>query len=713
MLLTVNEFCTRVRRDMPALVDQLQDETGRSTPEEEMAWSRSLPEVAGILDHEGLQDLHVHLRDRSALSLEYRLPAASGWCDLVLLGRGDETPAAVLFELKNWDISATKPGPRESIVLHHSKELLHPSEQVRGYVEYVESFHSAVLDRKAKIAGCSLMTNSKDASVLIVAPYDRLQKTYPVFSMGARDIKTRLPEFLKGFIREADEKWAHEFQEGQYKQDRSFVRMVASAVSDPACREFVLIDGQRRGYELCHAEIGRLVTEAPDEKLVIIIEGPPGSGKSVLAAKLWASLNHDHRLEGNHVIVTTSTCQRTNWESLVVRAAGVARARGVVKKSADFGPGFSTQWVVDQRNHGDEILVHDWQNNLELATSLGRRAPLANNSIAVSIVDEAHALIDPTAPGLKGVSASGWTLHAGPQAYHIVRASKVSVFLMDPAQSYRDNESTTPTSLIEYATLAGATRFKRIILDDAQFRCGGSKEYVDWLSAFLANKPITPQFAPKTWRKNGKGEGNFEFELVADPGALDERLREKIALGKTVRLLASYAVKWSTKGVGDPHALAEHERDFVIDYERGNKKPRWSRIWNYVPEGKDYSVFIQAPVASRIHADPLSEVGCPYVVRGFDFDYVGMLWLPDLVWRKDRWVAQLEHAHESAWKLTLSKVKKARKSKDASSIAQTEANLLESVTRGYRILLTRAIRGAYVWCQDDETREKLKSVLGK
>ena len=90
-----------------------------------------------------------------------------------------------------------------------------------------------------------------------------------------------------------------------------------------------------------------------------------------------------------------------------------------------------------------------------------------------------------------------------------------------------------------------------------------------------------------------------------------------------------------------------------------------------------------------------------------------MLWLPDLVWRKDRWVAQLEHAHESAWKLTLSKVKKARKSKDASSIAQTEANLLESVTRGYRILLTRAIRGADVWCQDDETLEKLKSVLGK
>ena len=87
--------------------------------------------------------------------------------------------------------------------------------------------------------------------------------------------------------------------------------------------------------------------------------------------------------------------------------------------------------------------------------------------------------------------------------------------------------------------------------------------------------------------------------------------------------------------------------------------------------------------------------------------------MSDLVWRKDRWVVQLEHAHESAWKKTLAAVKRARKSKDAAEIAKAEAKLLESVTRGYRILLTRAIRGAYVWCQDDETRERLKSVLGK
>jgi len=30
-------------------------------------------------------------------------------------------------------------------------------------------------------------------------------------------------------------------------------------------------------------------------------------------------------------------------------------------------------------------------------------------------------------------------------------------------------------------------------------------------------------------------------------------------------------------------------------------------------------------------------VGCPYAVRGFDYDYVGILWLNDLVWDGGKW----------------------------------------------------------------------------
>lgn len=36
-----------------------------------------------------------------------------------------------------------------------------------------------------------------------------------------------------------------------------------------------------------------------------------------------------------------------------------------------------------------------------------------------------------------------------------------------------------------------------------------------------------------------------------------------------------------------------------------------------------------------MHEDPLSEIGCPYVVRGFDFAWIGIIWLKDFIYRKE------------------------------------------------------------------------------
>jgi DUF2075 family protein len=142
----------------------------------------------------------------------------------------------------------------------------------------------------------------------------------------------------------------------------------------------------------------------------------------------------------------------------------------------------------------------------------------------------------------------------------------------------------------------------------------------------------------------------------------------------------------------------------VIPYRRGTETRTWSRIWNYAPD-QDYTIFIQAPAKSETALDPLCEVGCPYVVRGFDFDYVGLLWLNDLVWRKDRWTANLDAIHESAWRLSLSRARKGSK--------PAEQEVVRLLQRGYRILLSRAIRGAHVWFEDDETRERVEGMLGE
>ena len=109
-----------------------------------------------------------------------------------------------------------------------------------------------------------------------------------------------------------------------------------------------------------------------------------------------------------------------------------------------------------------------------------------------------------------------------------------------------------------------------------------------------------------------------------------------------------------------------------------------------------------------MHEDPLCEVGCPYVVRGFDYDYLGVLWLDDLIWRDNRWMVNVDSVYESAWNITLGR---AREEARRGIIGPGTEEIVQNLQRGYRILLSRAIRGIYVWFEDEETRNHVESML--
>jgi hypothetical protein len=709
MLTTVATFRDRVERDCAGLVNELQSLTGRYGSDEANAWSASLRELSEVFKAEALNPLHMYFGSRGHLALEYQLPAASSWCDVVLLGRHRTKPAAVILELKDWHTAGDRPGSYEGLVFRHGAEELHPSEQVRGYTEYCRRFHSAVQDHAADVHGCVLFTQDQWTSAYTEPPNDRLAAEYKLFS-ATRDADGALPAFFQERLSEPDEAFAAAFAAGTYRQDRGFMAQIGAQILDEKSSPFELLDGQRKAFAQCLGVVTRAFlsdASGASPKKVVIVKGPPGSGKSVIAARLWASLVTDDRLpEGDVLLTTTSASQNRNWSYLFEQAAHVGGARGAVRKATGYTPITTQRLGQLRKKHGKSFLADStvWRENLIGLRRL--REPFQHgtedNHNLVSIVDEAHALINPE--HVEGRGQFGFTGAVGPQAYHIIRSSMLSVFLLDPAQGFRLRENTTVADLKAWAKELGDAEPIEIDLSDTQFRCAGSREYVAWVESVLEgvsaahNRRLASVFRQQ----------RMDVQVFAEPEAWEAALRERVDSGRSARLLSTYSRPWRTAGVEYPHDLPAKEMDFHEPYSEGGRKRHWSRVWNYVPFGNDYTWFVAGNPKGRIAQDPLCEVGCPYAVRGFDYDYVGLLWLDDLIWRNGEWVVNALKVHETG---VSSLTTKARQEQRASKHGPASLQLFQRVRQAYRIVFTRAMRGVYLWIPDEETRSYVSGSL--
>jgi DUF2075 family protein len=255
------------------------------------------------------------------------------------------------------------------------------------------------------------------------------------------------------------------------------------------------------------------------------------------------------------------------------------------------------------------------------------------------------------------------------QVEELIGAAKVSVFFIDDRQIVRPGEVGSSELIRSAAAGQGIGVVERTL--DAQFRCNGSDGYIQWVdnTLGLAKTPYV------LWDAHDA----FELDVVDTPEELEALIRARAGDGFTARLSAGFCWPWS-KPLADGTLVA----DVVVD--------GWSMPWNAKPDAGKLARGI--PKSNYWADDPggLEQVGCIYTAQGFEYDYAGVIWGRDLVYRPGKgWVGQPEYSKDTV-------VKRAAK-------AGTGQGFTTLVKNTYRVLLTRGLRGCAICFLDEPTRD--------
>ena len=583
--------------------------TGKSTGQSEItSWTNSLQFMDRVLSDGDIPG-------DSGVAIEYHIPQSSKRIDFILTGIDDEQlDSAILIELKQWQKAEIT--EKDALVItrfkHGEKETPHPSYQAWSYKRLLEDYNQTVEEENIKLYPCAYLHNYDQDEVISNVFYKEYIDQAPLFLK--RDA-LKLRNFIKSHVKYGDKnKIMHRIDNGRIRPSKNLADQLKSMLSGN--EEFVMIDEQKVVYETAH----KLAKESSGaNKNVLIVEGGPGTGKSVLAINLLVSLTDKERQVVQYV--TKNSAPREVYE---------AKLTGSFKKS----------------------------HITNMFSGSGSYHSVDKNLYDTLIVDEAHRLN----------AKSGMFSHLGEnQVKEIINASKFSVFFVDEDQQVTLKDIGQKSEIKKWADSLGA-RVTELELE-SQFRCNGSDGYLAWLDQVLQIR----ETANETIEDLG-----YDFKIFDDPQKLHETILDKNKEKNKARMVAGYCWKWVSK---------RHPE--LKDIQIGNYKA----TWNLNEHGQ----------AWVIHKDSVSEVGCIHTCQGLEVDYIGVIIGPDLIVRDNKIVTVPEERASTdksihGWKGMMKLDPNGTRTKVDRIIKNT-----------YRTLMTRGMKGCYVYFTDKETEKYFKS----
>lgn len=279
------------------------------------------------------------------------------------------------------------------------------------------------------------------------------------------------------------------------------------------------------------------------------------------------------------------------------------------------------------------------------------------NEIDVLICDEAHR-IRKTSDNLY----TPRSMRTGmPQIEELIRCTKLSIFFLDEFQVVRPNEIGSVELIKDAAKGFGIEEIAEFELK-TQFRCNGSDSFLQWIDNVLDVRESDKLYLTK--------EDKMEFKIVDNPLELKRIIDEKNNQKKnSARIVAGFCWPWSKP---------KNDGTLVNDVKVGNLEMPWERkdqFWKWATDDSG-----------------MNQVGTVYTAQGFEFDYIGIIVGNDLVYDQinKRWIAKPQNSYDNM-----------AKSKNE--------KFVEHLKHVYRVLMSRAHKGCFIYFIDKDTEAFFKS----
>jgi len=575
------------------------------------SWKNSMQYMNNVLSD-------TEIPNDAGVIIEYQIPQTSKRIDFILTGQDEyETNFAILIELKQWSESemTDKDALVTTFVGKRKREVSHPSYQVWSYASLLEGFNEAVYTSNISLKPCAYLHNYTSDNKIDNIFYQEYIDKAPLFF---KNDTYKLRDFIKQFVKFGDKRnIMFEIDGGRIRPSKNLADNLSSMLKGND--EFIMIDDQKVVYENALA-LAKKATS--DKKQVLIVQGGPGTGKSVVAINLLVKLTSQKHLAQ---YVTKNAAPRAVYET---------KLKNTFKKS--------------------EIT--------NFFTGSGSFINTMPNIFDALIVDEAHRLN----------AKSGMFKNLGEnQIKEIMHSSKLSIFFIDENQKVAIHDIGEIDEIKKLAIEQNAEVTELEL--NSQFRCNGSDGYLSWLDYILqiretANTTLDVK--------------EYDFKVFDSPSDLRDTIFEKNLINNKARLVAGYCWAWKSKKDFNAKDIVFPEFDFAMK-------------WNLTEDGMKW----------LIQPESVNEIGCIHTCQGLEVDYIGVIFGEDLIVRNG--IVIVDPSKRDSNDSTIRGYKSMLKTNQD----YTKELMQNIIKNTYRTLMTRGMKGCYIYCVDKELQAYFKNSL--